>query len=411
MRKTLFIVSFFFLLIVALWPQTATPAQSGYSKDSVTADQAKGGQLAKKLSSVEVLAPLAPVALSPFFGITCLSGTSILCNSGVLPKNDFLMGNKALNNGLVFAVFLALSIATSLPKMTAVSKGFAQVTDQVETYAGIISYLAIMYLGGSSQDSGAQQVAYQAGIFSFTKDTLLMIAAVANIIVINTVKYFFELLVWISPIPGLDAAFETANKVVTAVLATVYAFNPYLALALNVILFLICLAVFNWTRRRVKFFRSIYLAPIIAKLFHKTDFSPSANIKAKVSAAMEQGRPLLKVFPARKINKIKKKELCYLTAGKDGLFLTKLRLFRRPKIEILDTKNAQIDIRTGLLSNTIEIIPKETQKPVNLTFSKVYNSQLDGISLALRNFGQVRTASGAGDVESTGTASARPEIA
>lgn len=200
MRKALLAMSFVALLPVALRPQTTAVAASSYSKDSMATDQAKGGQLAKKISATEVLAPLAPVALSPFFGITCLSGTSILCSKGVLPKNDFLMGNRALNNGLVFVVFLALTIATSLPKMTALSKGFAQVIDQVETYAGIISYLAIIYLAGSSQDSGTQHVVYQAGIFSFTRDMLLMIAAVANIIVINTVKYFFEFLVWISPI-------------------------------------------------------------------------------------------------------------------------------------------------------------------------------------------------------------------
>ena len=117
MRKILLIVSLLLLLSATMMPQTASSAQSGYDKGSLAADQAKGTQLAKKFSNIQVLAPLAPVALSPFFGITCLSGTSILCNMGVLPKNEFLMGNKALNNWLVFAVFLALSIATSLPKM------------------------------------------------------------------------------------------------------------------------------------------------------------------------------------------------------------------------------------------------------------------------------------------------------
>ena len=110
-----------------------------------------------------------PVVLSLFFGITCLSGTSILCNMGILPKNEFLMGNKALNNWLVFAVFLALSIATSLPKWTALSKGFGEAIDQLETYAGIISYFGIYYLSVPGQDETTKQVVYAAGIFSFTK--------------------------------------------------------------------------------------------------------------------------------------------------------------------------------------------------------------------------------------------------
>lgn len=411
MRKTLLIVSFLSLMAVAIWPQTIGFAQSSYDKSFMATDKTKGKQLAKKISALEVLAPLAPVALSPFFGITCLSGTSILCSKGVLPENEFLMGNKALNNGLVFIIFLALSIATSLPKMTAVSKGFAEAADQLETYAGIISYLVIFYLAGSGQDTGTQQVAYSAGIFSFTRDTLLMVAVVINIIVINTVKYFFELLVWISPIPALDAAFEAANKTVAAALVVVYAFNPYIAMFLNVILFLICLLIFNWVRRRIKYYRSMFVSPVIAKLLGKTDFSPPLHIKARISAVVEQGKPLLKVFPARKIHKIKKKEMCYLTSGKEGLFLVKLRLIRQPKIQKLDMTNAQIEISAGLLTNTIEITSQEMTKPAKLTFSKIYNKQIDGIAAALRPFGKVRTASGAADAAAAGPAPAQPGIA
>jgi hypothetical protein len=411
MRKMFLIVSLLLLLSAGLLPQTTSLAQSGYDKSSLTTDQAKGTQLAKKFSAIQIMAPLAPVALSPFFGITCLSGTSILCNMGVLPKNDFLMGNKALNNWLVFGVFLVLSIATSLPKMTAVSKGFGQAIDRLETYAGIISYIGIYYLSSIGQDDATKQVVYAAGIFSFTRDTLLMIAATANIIVINTVKYFFELLVWISPIPALDAAFEAANKVVTAVLAAVYAFNPYLAMMLNIILFLICLVIFNWARRNVNYFRAMLVEPVIAKLLGRTNFSPPAHIKSKISVFVEQGEPLLKVFPARKIHKIKKKEMCYLTAAKAGLFLVKLRFIRQPKIEKLETTNAQIEISNGLLSNTIEITSQEMTKPVGLTFSKIYNKQIDSFAAALRPFGKVRTSSSTEDAKVTGTSQAQPRIA
>jgi hypothetical protein len=411
MRKILLIVSISLLLSATMMSRTASSAQSGYDKSSLATDQAKGTQLAKKISPIQVLAPLAPVALSPFFGITCLSGTSILCNMGVLPKNDFLMGNKALNNWLVFIVFLALSIATSLPKMTAVSKGFGQAIDQLETYAGIISYFGIYYLSSLGQDETAKQVVYAAGIFSFTKGTLLMIAAAINIIVINTVKYFFELLVWISPIPALDAAFESANKVVTAILAAVYAFNPYLAMVLNIILFLICLLIFNWARRNVSYFRAMLVEPIIAKVLGRTNFSPPMHIESKISSFIEQGKPLLKVFPAKKVNKIKKKEICYLTTGKAGLFLVKLRLIRQPKIEKLDTTNAQIEISTGLISNTIEITSQEITKPVGLTFSKIYNKHIDNFAASLRPFGKVMVSSDSEGAKAAETSAVKPEIA
>lgn len=33
----------------------------------------------------DIIGPLAPVALSPFFALTCLSGASLLADSGLLP--------------------------------------------------------------------------------------------------------------------------------------------------------------------------------------------------------------------------------------------------------------------------------------------------------------------------------------
>jgi hypothetical protein len=407
MRKTIFITSLLFLLVISFLPQTAGSANNSYDKNLLAADKTKGEQIAKKVGSLQVLAPLAPVALSPFFGIACLSGTSMLCSHGILPENDFLMGNKALNNPLIFVVFLTLAIATSIPKMTAVSKGFAQAADQLETYAGIISYIAIFYLAGSGLDTSTadsnQQVIYTAGIFSFTKSTLLMLASAVNIIVINTVKYFFEMLVWISPIPALDAIFEAANKTFAAALMAVYAFSPYLALILNLILFLICLMIFNWARRNMKYYRAILVAPVIAKLFGRGAPQPPAHVKQKVSLAVEQGAPILKAFPAGKIHKIKKKDTCWLVSGKDGLFLVKLRLIRKPKIEKLDTTNAQIEITKNLLSNTIIISSPQMKKPEMLVFSKVYNQQIDAIAASLKPFGQVRTEEAALGNVTTGT--------
>ena len=88
MCKAILIVSFLIFLTAVIWPLNS----SGYDKSTLVADKAKGDQIAKKITNIEILAPLAPVALSPFFGITCLSGASILASRGILPiDNAFLM--------------------------------------------------------------------------------------------------------------------------------------------------------------------------------------------------------------------------------------------------------------------------------------------------------------------------------
>ncbi len=151
---------------------------------------------------VDWLGPLAPVALSPFFGVTCLSGLALWGPEWVT-DNALLGASGPLQSGLLFAVFLVLTILTSLPRLTKVSKPFAQAVDRLETYA-VIVILLVIKVEASMETAGDEQVALvQLGIVSFTLDTLLAITMVVNILVINSVKFFFEFMVWLTPVPLL----------------------------------------------------------------------------------------------------------------------------------------------------------------------------------------------------------------
>ena len=126
---------------------------------------------------VDWLGPLAPVALSPFFGVTCLSGLA-LWGPDWMADNAVLNASGPLQSGWLFAIFLLLTILTSLPRLTKVSKPFAQAVDRLETYSVIVILLAIK-VATSMESSGVEQVAMvQLGIVSFTVDTLLAIAMV-----------------------------------------------------------------------------------------------------------------------------------------------------------------------------------------------------------------------------------------
>jgi hypothetical protein len=45
-----------------------------------------------------------------------LSGISLLTTRGLLPENSFLHGHPVLTHPAIFAAFLILAIATSLPR-------------------------------------------------------------------------------------------------------------------------------------------------------------------------------------------------------------------------------------------------------------------------------------------------------
>lgn len=224
----------------------------GYDASQAAGDLAAGGALSERVPWAEILGPMAPVALSPFFGMACLSGVSMLVTRGVLPENAFLDAHPVLTHPAFFGVFLALALFTSLPRLTKVSKPLALVCDTMETYAGIVAVIAVQLVKKwlESPESGDPMLA--AGFAGIPTELLLAGLSIANFIVIQTVRLFFELLVWISPIPLLDAFFEAANKIVCASLVTLYAFSPWMAMACNALIFLLCLALFRKAKQGIR---------------------------------------------------------------------------------------------------------------------------------------------------------------
>ena len=234
-------------------------------------DIAAANTWVESIGLADWLGPLAPVALSPFFGVTCLSAIA-LWGPEWATDNALLGSAGPLQNETLFFVFLALTLLTSLPRLTKVSKPFAQATDRLETYAVIVILLAIKVISSmesSGNDDAVPVAMVQLGVVSFTLDTLLAIAMVINVLVINSVKFFFEFLVWLTPIPAVDAIFEFCNKMLCAALMAVYAFSPTIATIINIVLLCLALIVLRWMGRRVRYFRTMVLDPIITQVWGK----------------------------------------------------------------------------------------------------------------------------------------------
>ncbi|MEO9590187.1 hypothetical protein [Rhodopirellula bahusiensis] len=266
--------------------ETASPVrtQSALSPDDVpdalegdfdTRDIAAATAWADQLNLADWMGPLAPLALSPFFGVACLSGLS-LWGPDWITDNALLGSSGPLRSVPLFAIFAVLAVLTSVPRLSKVSKPFAQAMDQLEAYSVIVILLAIKITASMTADSvgtdEAQLAAeavpvYTAGIFSFTANTLLLIAMAVNMLVINSVKFFFEFLVWLTPFPTVDAIFEVCNKSLCAALMAVYAFSPTLATVFNFAILFVAALIFRWAGRRVKFYRTMLLDPVLARLW------------------------------------------------------------------------------------------------------------------------------------------------
>ncbi len=301
------------------------------------ASQVVTEQFTKQVSSIEWLAPLAPVALSPFFGITMLSGLACF-GPEWLPDNALLSDGSPLANPNLFWLFLVLTVITSAPRFSKVSKPVAQMADFLETYSAIVILLILKLMSmdsfASDTPATAAFVGHQAGILSAGWEGLLMIAMVINIIVVNSVKFFFEILVWITPIPFLDACFEAANKSLCAGLMAIYAYSPFIALIINVALFVVCAFAFTWVRRREIFYRNM-LFDWVMKLLDKSATKLPGQIVA---------------FPKDNIGSIPARAKCLVEKTPNGLKLTHQRMVRGHAIEEI-AGDGELD--SGWFTNSI----------------------------------------------------------
>lgn len=289
----------------------------------------------------EWLGPLAPVALSPFFGVTLLSGLAISMDKGLVPENRLLARAAPLKSPALFTVFLLLSLLTSLPRLTKLSKPLVQALDFVETWSVVVVMLCIRAFAVRTETD--QEVAVMtAGILSMTTSGFLMVVGTINIVVIATVRFVTEVLVWLSPIPFVDALFETGNKGLCAGLMAVYAYHPVAALALNLAIFAGCALLYVHALRRLRFFREVLLAPVLAKF--------GVDPGSKFGGA---SGPKVRVFSRGSLGPFAAKERLWMTRTSDGYGLMRKRMFRPPVHHVLQLSGGEV--RKGWLTHTIAL--------------------------------------------------------
>ena len=326
------------------------------------ADLDKADGLVGSVSASEWLGPLAPIAISPFFGVTILAGMAQF-GGDWMPANEFISNNAILKNPAVFWVFLALTILTSVPRFTKVSKPAAQAVDQLEAYAGIITIILLRVMMMTADDSmtAEQPIVMQAGFLSFSADTLMCIAAVINIMVINTVKFFFEVSVWLMPFPFVDAMLEVANKSACAALMVVYAYSPVVATVLNLIIFSVCLIAFRWIYRRTLYLRTMLIDPVLAIAW------PGYGIPKKKR---------LTVFAKNRIGPYAAKTRLTIEPNETGWLLRAKNLLLPGATHQLDRTEVALTIQKGVLGNRINFADSADQ----LVFSRRYTARLEELA-------------------------------
>ncbi len=380
-------------VLISAPPLPVDVVSAGVLDDKALESEARRGeQLAQKLGVTEVLGPLAPIALSPFFALTFMSGASLLAETGMVPDaiaNNALLGaGSPLNNGMVFAGLLALTVLTTLPKLTKVTKPVAQVIDQVEAHSGIIAILAVqalsrMNLGDAPQES-ASVTLIQAGFITFTTSTALMVFSAINIFVINTVKFFFEMMIFLSPFPTVDAIFEAANKAAAGALLAIYVWSPFAATVINLAIFGIALLLFAWVRRRVVYLRAVFGDPILGWLAEAVFRRPAPTLTStRLTGALAELYPqptvVLKAFVGKRFGGLRMKTRGFLVQADGKLAFAARRLFQAPRVIPLPVAGHAVRIEAGFLANAVVVENDVGDVAARVVFSRRYSCLIEDL--------------------------------
>ena len=337
-------------------------------------------RISRIVAAQDWLGPVSAIALSPFFGLACLSGIATYGPSFLREHSSLLGITGPMNNPALFWSMAALAIITTLPRWTKFTKPISLAIEKLEAYSAII-ILVVMRLtvDFSAASTGIEVLSpgneihnpvLQAGFTTLPLDILLALAIALNMIVVNTIKLFIDVLIWITPFPAIDIVLDLIGKSLCALLLGIYAWSPWLALVLDLLIFIACAMVFMKVTRRLRYYRDLVLKPILRKVLGSGGDSSSANPSSQ-HASVFLAKPY-RGFPAL--------SRATLEMGKGSGALTLQLHGWFTKITVNGTIDPSLD-SSGILSDSITmstesdkavlLIPKgSTASPAEIALAK-----------------------------------------
>ncbi len=243
----------------------------------------------------------------------------------------------------LFWTMVVLTVVTSLPRLSKVSKPIALAAEKLEAYS-VVVIVIVMRMCASGGDVAADATAYDspeflmAGIGSVPLDLALSIASAINILVINGVKLFCELVIWLTPIPLVDALVEVGNKAACVGLMSLYCWSPLAASIVNLILLTVCAFVYFWTQRRIVYYLDLVAGPVAERCLPQF-FGANADGNTVFLAEGWNGLPSL--------TKLRLKG-----SAANGWTLTKRRWWGQASFAL---PASELQFKDGLLANTIKL--------------------------------------------------------
>ncbi len=325
--------------------------------------------LLQNASVVEAVSLISPMAISPFWTLFL---TSLASNFGF--GNEYIATNPMLANIYIVIASFILVLITTIPNLSKFSKPLGLAAKFLENKAGYFIYILTLiapYLMQASGNSNIEMSGFAIGGYEIPSSIFIIaLLAIPYFLVVVTVRYFLEILIFLSPIPLLDALFEFAKKVFTFGLVLIYFFFPKFGLILTLLIFVAAFFLFKKAKKFSNFFQYIYVEPMFSKLFGKDKTMVSENIPNKIKAELPNINLAIEGLTGKKYGAIPAKSSVWFIKNEDDLFICQSKLFRKP---IVQQVSLQGNLRLGkeVYYHVIDNESNDFKLLVNNTYKEV----------------------------------------
>ena len=342
------------LLIIILIP-LMLQAQTGDLEISKTIDQ--------NSALVEQFAQLAPMGINPFLTVFL---TSVCSKVGF--HNDYVATNPFFDSWIVLIIFGLLFSFTALVGTVFRTNKATAIIGLVDTYlsnkaALIVNAIVIFAPTFISNEPAHAEIVYQLGFLSISFKTFLILSiSLYFLIIVMAFKFFIDILIFLSPVPFIDAVLEIIKIVIAAGFVIISIVSPVISVIIAVLMFFVSLFFY---RRSVN-------------LINKTKYLivyPLLNLMRSKQKKLTNGENLsILVLTNKKYGNIKKGVIVRLQKNKNSFELIQKRFLLPNIIEKIILNEYTFH------QNHLDLILSNEDQSKSLVLNRTYHKYLDELS-------------------------------
>jgi hypothetical protein len=295
----------------------------------------------------QVFGPMPAVAGTPFLGLAVLSGAALFSDTDFVRNSDSPFVRGFHDNALLaearryatlplFLSLIALALLTYMANSGKIRGAVGKMLRAAEDSSVLVTYalLALVTLFGAARAAPAPKVALM-GLWSVPTDILVTVGLAMALGVMMTVRFAFDVLIWLSPFPFIDFTFETLKKLLSLTFLALYFLSPVAASSVGLLVLLPALFLYGWALRIFSFAFRIVLRPLFVRLFPESRPAiVDEHLRARFAPSQKDREQITVAVPASAlaVRGVRRRAPGAVLRTPEGVFFVTTSWFRRRRV-------------------------------------------------------------------------------